>query len=408
MRRRTRRAAQGFTLMELIVAAMLSMLVIAGLYVVYATHTRVFRSQESVSQAQFGVRFAMETVLADLQRAGYQGVPSTTQPQIAQRLCANSLLPAFQAVTLVHGDGEVVNPSKNPNVTGDMARPPQTPPDTLTLVGNFANDDVFWADRLVGATITLQDTSAIDRTDPFPRSQEAFDEIFRTDGSTLIRIRNQDKTFFSPVASASFAAKTVTLAHSPSCADQGLWSWGEVNVLHRVRYAVVNPATTGLLTSVEVANLTKVPGLNERRDLVREYLTWDNPPTVVRREVIAENVVDFQVWFLFDQVETPDTGPMVDQVAAYSVDENQVGGEPCNATSDSIGGNSNCEPWNIHGAIVRISVRTPAEDPNWPVPPDDVPRQPLRYYELNEASVGSARVRTLVSQVEMPNLGYGR
>jgi hypothetical protein len=118
--------------------------------------------------------------------------------------------------------------------------------------------------------------------------------------------------------------------------------------------------------------------------------------------VIAENVVDFQVWFLFDQMETPETGPLVDQVYNFNLNENNTGGPPCNAGNLT---DASCEIRNIHGAVIRISVRAPHEDPSFLMPPG--PRQPLSWYELDPNSAGAARVRTLITQVPMPNLGYG-
>lgn len=390
--------------MELVVAALLSLLVIAGLYVVYAAETRIFRGQEMVSQAQFGVRYAMEVVQADLQRAGYMALAATDDDEAIQHQCTVPALAPIRAVELNHHVGLAHDGGSVENVTGDVARPPQTEPDELILVGNFLNEDVYRVHSRSGAVFTLQDTHLIEANDPFPRNQETYEQIFNDNDTTLIRVRHQEKVFLSRLSGKNYDASgsaTITLAENPNCTEfSGSGDGAEVNVVHKVRYRVDTP----WLTNQENIIKAKVPGIANRFDLYREYMDWTNAGAVPPiREVIAENVVDFQVWFLFDRMENPNTGPLVDQVYNFNLDEDDSGGPPCDG--GVIGSDSSCQIRNIYGAVIRISVRAPHEDPNFLMPTGA--RRPLMWYEVDENSAGAARVRTLISQVPMPNLGYG-
>ncbi len=393
------RGARGFTLIELVIAAMLAMLVIAGLYVVYASHARIFRGQEQVSQAQVGVRFAMEMIKEDLRRAGSLGVTDTNDPQVIQRLGRRPDT-RIMAINLEHNQGYVPDVAPETNIaTGADGSIPTQRPDRLTLVGNYTNNERYWVQRISGRTVTLQDTSLYDPTDPFPASEEEFNEIFAADNSAMLRIEHSNKVFFSLVEGRNYASKTVTIAESPSFLP-GLWEGAKVNVVNKV----VDPVANGLLTTTE-ENLAKDGNLflKNRSDLVREVQDWTKG-SALRTEVVAEYVVDFQVWFLFDEMELPDFGPSVDQ-RTYEYPDNWSGNERCK--TGAIGTN-NCLVKNAHGAIVRLSVRTSREDPNFvlpTVPPAKV-RFPLQWYEVDPNSTGAARVRTLLSQVALTNIEF--
>jgi hypothetical protein len=400
MRRPRAARARGYTLMELIIAAMLSLLVIAGLYMVYATHARVFRGQEMVSQAQIGARYAIQTVTADLRRVGYMTTVDTDDPQVRQKLCE---LPTNRIIG-VQLEQEYTDEADIWNAHAPVQRP-----DAVTLVGNFTNEETYWVERIVDKTVTLQNNHAIDNTDPFPDGdQAAFEQIFVPE-QTLVRIRHSDKVFYSRVTDRNFAAASLTLADSPSCLES-LWDGAELNVVNKIRYEV---APADLSESEQaVAASAAGAGLSNRFDLVRRFLSWDDD-SVVTTQVVAENVVDFQVWFIFDALGDPDEGPAVDYSDTHTIantitDEVQsaTGNEPCG--NGDIEEDDVCSPMRIRGAIVRISTRTPSEDPTFIVPEDALSDHPLSYYDVDPDSVGSCRVRTLTSYVDMPNVRYGQ
>lgn len=392
-------AARGYTLMELVISAMIALLVIAGLYVVYAGHSRVFRGQQMVSQAQVTARFAMDIVRNDLSRAGFMGVADTQDPATSQKLCRQPAVGRIQAIQLTHNSGAVVNASKNVTDGSDPLLRPSQAPDQLDLIGNYTDSESYWVERISGTTVTLQDNTAYDTTDPFPATPAEFNDVFNPTGkagSVLARIRHQDKVHLSVVNGAAYAAKTVTITDAPGCLP-GLWDGAEFNVVNWVRYRVVN----AVLTKAESDILAGSVPLQNRLDLVREEINW-NTGAPVSTQVVAENVVDFQVWFLFDQQEAPPTGPAIRQ-GTVAFPDNVTGNAPCG--TGVIGVANACSATNIYGAVVRISVRTPREDPNFHMPRGVI--NPLYWYEVNPNSIGAARVRTLVTQTDMPNIGFG-
>jgi type II secretory pathway pseudopilin PulG len=389
--------ARGYTLMELVVAAMISLLVISGLYVVYATQARVFRGQEMVSQAQIASRFALQTVRADLQRVGYMTTTDSFDSRVVQKLCETPPV-RILGVTLVQ--------EATPDGAVWARHAAIKRPDSVTLVGNFTNEEVYWVERISSTgVVTLQNNFAIDSTDPFPQDPNVFDQVFVAN-QTLVRIRHQDKVFYSRVNSADHGGRTVNLADGPSCLNS-IWDGAELNVVNMVRYSVV-PAT---LNAAEAAISGSVKGIANRFDLVREFLSWEDGTTVTTRQVVAENVVDFQVWFMFEDLINNQAGPSVDYSGAHALayplnDANQglTGIGIC--SSGVIGSNSSCSPMNIRGAIVRVSTRTPHEDPSFRLPA--APWNPLAYYDVDENSDGAARVRSLTSYVDMPNIRFGQ
>lgn len=386
------RRTPGYTLMELVVASMISLLVIAGLYVVYASQAKVFRGQEMVSQAQMSARFGIEVVKNDLKRAGFMATTDTDEFVVKQRLCETPAIGRIKAIDIVHNSGQVANATQN---IGTTAIPTERP-DQLTLVGNYTDTEAYWVDNINGINVQLQDNTTIDPTDPFPLSEAAFDETFKGDNTALARIRHQEKTFFSLIGTgSSYGSKTVAISNNASCLP-GLWDGSQFNVINKIRYSVVN----AILTQSEIDISGNRPGLQNRMDLVRDVLDWTDD-SVVTRTVVAENVVDFQVWFLFDDTETPNTGPQVDQ-SGFMFPDNWTGSPPCQ--NCALGNNSTGMIRNIHGAQVRLSVRTHREDPNFPMPTGIT--RPLQWYEVDPASKGAARVRTIVTQVDMPNIGY--
>lgn len=409
MRRSRATRARGYTLMELVVAAMLSLLVIAGLYVVYATHAKVFRGQEMVAQAQISARYAIQTVTSDLRRVGYMTTADSDDPQVRQKLCE---LPSTRII------GVTLDQAATPVDAIWTRHAPVQRPDGVTLVGNYTNEETYWVERISGTTVTLQDNHAVDLTDPYPRGGTTLDQIFVPD-QTLVRIRYQDKVLYSRVTGADHDAKTLTIADAPACLN-ALWDGAELNIVNKVRYEVI-PVGTGdtdaqiCLSEENVVASVAGEGTAQRYDLVRRFLSWADD-SVVTTQVVAENVVDFQVWFIFDALGDPNAGPAVDYSDTHAIADTitaDVQGLTGNAPCDDgdIESDTTCSPMRIRGAIVRISTRTPNEDPSFRFPEDDptyLSNHPLSYYDVDPDAAGAARVRTLTSYVDMPNVRYGQ
>jgi len=65
----------GFTLTELLVAMALSLTVLAGLYMFYVSHQRVYAIQAQLIETRQNLRIALEIIVEDIQGTGGTGIP---------------------------------------------------------------------------------------------------------------------------------------------------------------------------------------------------------------------------------------------------------------------------------------------------------------------------------------------
>ena len=73
MRRTYRRHAAGFSLIELMVGAVLGLLLLGAVIVVYMSVKRTFIAQDEDTGVVEGGRFAIDTITRDLRMAGLSG-----------------------------------------------------------------------------------------------------------------------------------------------------------------------------------------------------------------------------------------------------------------------------------------------------------------------------------------------
>lgn len=65
--------AKGFTIVELMVAATLGLLILAGAISMFVSNKRIYTEQEEMSRLQENARFAMNMLIYDIRMAGYSG-----------------------------------------------------------------------------------------------------------------------------------------------------------------------------------------------------------------------------------------------------------------------------------------------------------------------------------------------
>jgi type IV pilus assembly protein PilW len=86
---------KGITLIELLVAMIISAAVIAGIYRVFVAQTRAYTVQEQVVEVQQGTRSAMEILLRDLRMAGFDSDDAGSKINIA-----NPIVPGDNSITV--------------------------------------------------------------------------------------------------------------------------------------------------------------------------------------------------------------------------------------------------------------------------------------------------------------------
>jgi type IV pilus assembly protein PilW len=89
---------KGITLIELLVALIISAAVIAGIYRVFVAQTRAYTVQEQVVEVQQGTRSAMEILLRDLRMAGFDSDDGGSKISIANPIVAgdNSVTVSYE------------------------------------------------------------------------------------------------------------------------------------------------------------------------------------------------------------------------------------------------------------------------------------------------------------------------
>jgi type IV pilus assembly protein PilW len=89
---------KGITLIELMVALIISAAVIAGIYRVFVAQTRAYTVQEQVVEVQQGTRSAMEILLRDLRMAGFDSDDGGSKISIANPIVAgdNSVTVSYE------------------------------------------------------------------------------------------------------------------------------------------------------------------------------------------------------------------------------------------------------------------------------------------------------------------------
>ncbi len=95
MKIRLLRNRKGVTLIELLVALVISGIVIAGIYRIFVSQTKAYTVQDQVVEVQQNIRSAMEILLRDLRMAGYDNDSLTSKIAIA-----NPIVRADHSVTV--------------------------------------------------------------------------------------------------------------------------------------------------------------------------------------------------------------------------------------------------------------------------------------------------------------------
>lgn len=388
MTRITRRERAGYSLVELMIALTAGALVVSSTYFVGASSSRHFQEQQRVGQAQTGVRLAMDMVQRDIARAGYLGTASSLRDQRCRA-------PAFelQAVEFQNDVDNAMIP--NAALNGVSA-------DRLTLVGSYASNDAYFATGLnaTGDALFLQTSwQAFRRTFGVPpidaTATGAFASVF-TPGRVL-RLRTQTgNVFYGTITAASAAAGSV--AFSPAlgvggiCVG-GLADGGTVSVLSRIEYRVDNGA--GFASgSLNPASSDYIEG--RRSYLLRREMTFGGAPVANSERVVLENVVDFNLDFVFDQEANRTLPPSLQRL---------TGAVAAPLLGSIAGGAAAAVPERVRSAIVSLSGRTADQDPSFPYIVRGV-GQPLTRFKVtvNAAYPGAARVRSLTSEVLLSNL----
>jgi len=361
----------GYTLVELMVALVLSLVLTGSIYVIYENSISAQRVEGQLLDLQDRLRFGMEHLKRDLRRAGFLASPNTAADDA---VCSK---PAYdlRAVTLYPNSGTVHQPwsGANPNVQ----------PTTLLLFGDFFSGQLYKSSGISGNLVYLQ------LTENFPSSEIEFNRVFND--NRYLRIVTHDRfELLIPIQTSNYVERTVTLelsvplvAAGNRCGITGFGEGLDVNVAGFVRYRVAGDTRPG-------APLGKT-------DLIREEISHDGLTVVAGTQlVIADYAVDLQFYdFGLDSDATGTAPAMVVFPLITDVADEGGGG--------MLGTMTGSQPEDLRFLTVKLTVRTQEEDPTHSHLPRTGLFAPLRSFEVDPMD-GAARTLTLASRVELSSL----
>jgi prepilin-type N-terminal cleavage/methylation domain-containing protein len=375
---------KGFTLVEIMIAALISSMVVMGSFEIFKYSTDYFDDQDQSLRTQQRLRFAVDYIKQDLKNIGKMS-SSTTLLQ--------SKDPKYCGINKVDGMSLFDNENSA-----------SSPPAILKSNGNNLYPDRFraWLDVSAATPLVVdQQNGLVINISPanFQLTTDAKGTLIGVGGSLfdreydekgLVRIFDLNSGYYDivQVSSKQFnnGSPRITLAQN-TCAQINC-NAGRcmINPLHLVEYVVTADAVTP-----------------SRTMLVRRRIDINGNPIDNTDLILAEQVVNFQIWGDYDSMLgglptiQADEDPLDDR---GNIDKNQ---------SEDITLSRNSR--RLRALKFLVSIRQDREDPNYKLKTDN-PRQ-ISYQERTWFALdgitenGYAKVNSLVGEVETSNIYHG-
>lgn len=390
---KTRRATRGFTMVELLLALFLSSVVMAAVYFVFISNTEQYYRQEQIVQMQENMRFALEHLKNDLRNAGRLTVVNGTNTNPDPGFCRpqNDML----AIRLFNNEVGGARPDM-PEILSQFDNGIR--PDRLQLLVDASGATPLVSQRISGRVVTLEQADRQPTRDARAITQAGagtrFERLFQPGHFLYISSMDERASDLVPIVGVNFdpGGASITLERDP-CLPAGQCNGRcTVNPVQLVEYA--------LITDPEQAAKT---------DLVRRVLNARNlDPIEGSQLVISEYAVNLQVWGTYDARVLAGNQP---NVPADPDPTDDIGNWP-NAFDEARV--LNAHPERVRALNVVLATRTPRADEAFKLA-FDADRQPEQrvaadrtWFKLDSSpQTGFARVATLVSQVETPNIYRG-
>ncbi len=424
LRRVRRGGRRGFTAVELVTAVAASMAVAAAAYMLARTSLNVFQQEARMNAAQYSNMMAMNRLMTDVRRAGYQSSPDagtdTTSLCSAPANPLDDLLVAVRVTDSDHaaGPAPATGPGYQvmPGAFTDAANVRDV--DRVRFSGNYTTAERFKLANVdvSGGVLALDvDQLAVQRVfNEAVTGGPGICGLFPGNGIVRVVDPSGKAQFVQLVAAPCVANKTATEYTQVQLTVTGLGasgcitdpSQGYVNPIDVVDYSLVSlsamaqadrlaygfPNSIGGSSADAVAfaeedvGLAGITGEDSRVRLVRRRLNGDGDPIANSAEIVADYVADFKI-------------------TARS--QATLGGA---LTFHDFGADLNGVPPNQLRAVgVRLTTRAKnpdRRDQSGAVPASgDVPLATFRVFGgAAVARFQYARVRTMYNEVSLPNL----
>lgn len=388
-RRHPRSRRAGFTLLELMVALTVGTIVIVAVFALGSQSSRHFQEQQRVGVTQRSVRLAMDRLRRDIARAGYLGVPDTRS---GVRMCPTPASPRpVSAVWFRDADPEGVSALSSINASANGVSA-----DRLRLTGNYATDEGYLVRAFDGAggQIFLQtDWLGFRRSFVITRGATStvnvarFQEVFSPGRMLHIETPNQFHYMVQITGTTVNATGTVAaISFTPGIGIdnpcmRGLGRGSLVAPISEIEYFIGTPQA-GSALAPRAANVTGPNTVLFRQEL---NMATQRPIAGTQRAVL-EYAVDFNLDFVLNTNPNRTTPPTIVRQL----------GPAAQATLDA-------QPWQVRGVVASLAARTPEQDPRFGWSTRGA-GDPLNRFQVFPSRPGAARVRQMVTEVQVPNL----
>ena len=377
--------SSGFTMIELMLALVMSSLVAAAVYGLVQTQSTQYRQIKETQTARQRAQLGNQLLEQDLRRVGFM---TTLNSEVDGNICPKPTTPV-QGIVL-ENPGDSAAAPYNFVVPGNS----NANPDALMLFVTYGKGALHRVRSVGGTQVTFESASDPDvsAADPFvPRTQAEFDSMYRPWHLACI-VNSALKAQCLEITSSAFGSpNSITLAAPPASQSQ-----------NRVCGILGDGSTGHLLAPAGWVRYTikQNPADPVRTDLVREEVTIDAVGTatpIANTEVIvAAYGVDFQV-----RAHGVDTSP-------YQIGVTQLNmTTPPQGTDFSTGNLTNNLPVGATNASEQvrivdymISVRAPAEEAGLAHAMGS-PSEPITTYDLDSDATNSAPVSNSYGSVSL-------
>ncbi len=342
----------------------------------YVKQGEVLQEQNDVLDMNREARFSLDHLRRDLTALGSNGTPNSEadplvcpKPDVALRAISASMLGSYVAA-----------PELNPGVR----------PIAVTLFGSLDVKRRFRTASIEGTKVFLFD----DSSNPLPKSQAEFEQIFTDD--RFLRISGADgQMMFFHIVSANSADASITvssviprLGEGQVCGYGGFGGNYWVDVQGFIRYRIIGD------TRPDARVL--VGGKPERTLLVRERLMGDGT-TLRSQTILAENAVELGLYdAMIDTARAPETmkGTVLTKIDNMLT---EAGGGLLGSTGDAV-------PESLRALTVKLSMRGEWPNKNLTHLPRLTYYSPLTTFQLANDGKGATPVVTLATRVFLPTL----
>lgn len=286
----------GFSLIELLVAMLIGLLVLAGVIQVVVNSKRSFIDNQEISFIQDNTRYALDIIVKDLRSAGYRGCARTMLTTVNVIDFTNIATPAggkgnladafaFNTAPFSGTETKAKSELKDPNLASLL--PTGVLPDTITIqtLPNEREINLNLHNPMTGALVASQPINV-------------------PDGTPLMIIdANCQNVAMVAAGTGGATVPNLTLTGALNCStgltadDNASCTQGRINTIKPLR---AGSSITPYLVNRYFVGKANAAINNTMPALKREYLTSINGTPTFREEEIAQGVEDLQLTYGID------------------------------------------------------------------------------------------------------------